>query len=143
MLAQAVAAIAGAVAGAVVGGSAGNTALGYAAGVLVGAAVNAIIALGGIGLRPRAYPWGTLASWLWLAAAAAAGHVLGGFVRHPALQVALAAMSYCALTLVGLRLLGDGALTLALRSLRRANAQRTFSARLALRIKSLLDARAQ
>jgi len=142
MLTQAVTSIAGASIGALAGQSAWSTALGYAAGALLGAALNSRFALEGIGMRARDYPWPMFPSWLLLVVAAVAAHGLGGLARSPATQVLLIAACYCLFALVGLRLLGDATLTLALRSAQAANARRPFSSRLAIRIKSLLDARA-
>jgi O-antigen/teichoic acid export membrane protein len=134
MLTQALLSIAGASAGALVGGSAFGTALGYAAGIVIGATVNSLVALDGIGMRARDYPWSTFSSWLWLAAAALAAHAIGGLAHHPIVQVLTCGLSYCLLALIGLRLLGDGALTLALSSAQRAIAKRPFSSRLAARL---------
>jgi O-antigen/teichoic acid export membrane protein len=135
MLVQAIGSIAGASVGALAGRSALAAALGYCVGILAGAALNARVALVGIRMHARDYPWSTFASWLWLAAAAAAAHTLGGLVRHPAAGVLVAAASYCLLGLIGLRLLGDGALTLALRTVaERGRAKPAFYSRLAARL---------
>ena len=134
MLTQAAVSIAGASLGAIAGRSALATALGYAVGALVGGALNSVVALDGIRLRARDYPWSTLSSWLWLAAAAAAAHAIGGLVRHPAAQAPLIAASYCLLGLIGLKLLGDSALSLALRTAQRAAGKLPLSSRLAARL---------
>lgn len=142
MLAQASVSITGASLGALAGRSAWCTAIGYAIGALIGAALNAIVAFDGIGMRPRDFPWSIFWSWLLLAAAAAAAHALGGIDPHPAIQLLLAAAAYCVLAIFGLRLVADDTLTLTARLVQRAYAQSPLSSRIAIRIKSLLDARA-
>jgi O-antigen/teichoic acid export membrane protein len=142
MLAQAATSIAGASVGALAGRSAGSTALGYAVGALIGAALNAVVAFHGVGMRSRGFPWSIFGSWLLLAGAAAAARALGGLDPHPAMQFLLSAASYCVVALLGLKLLGDDALILASHLVRRAFAQSPLSSRIAIRIRTLLDARA-